>query len=234
MAKEKFGTSKLQPIPTDPCAEALVGSTHATNLSQKSNFTSAKTNIIAAAAFDKKEHGVTFGRDAIGNITVSRISNGTENSGTVPNLTGAFADLHNHPDLSPPSSGDLYGFIDKSVKNSSFETRYILTNNGTVYALTVINIEQAKEFDKNNPRVPPPPGTNFEPDFPLEIINAINEMRGGYGATDEMAMAFVMEKYKMGVALLKQDSNGDFKRLNTIEHTTIDGTSKSYKLNNCQ
>jgi len=37
----------------------------------------------------------------------------------------------------------------------------------------------------------------------------------------------------MGVALLKQDSNGDFKRLNTIENTTIDGTRKFYKSNNC-
>ena len=228
------GGSTPQTIPTDPCADAQMGSTHATNLSQKSNFTSAKTNIIAAAAFDKKEHGVTFGRDASGNITVSNITNGSENWGTVPNLTGAFADLHNHPNLGPPSSGDLYGFIDKSVKNSSFETRYILTNNGPVYALTVTNIEQAINFNSTHPRVPPPAGTNFEPNFPDEILNEINEMRQSYGVTDEMAMAFVMEKYKMGVALLKQDSNGDFKRLNTIENTTIDGTRKFYKSNNCQ
>jgi hypothetical protein len=59
-------------------------------------------------------------------------------------------------------------------------------------------------------------------------------MRQIYGATDEMAMAFVMEKYKMGVALLKQDSNGDFKRLNTIEHPPTDGTGKFYTSNNCQ
>lgn len=220
-------------IPTDPCAEALVGSTHATNLSRNSKFDSAKRKIIDATAFDKNEHAVTFGRDASGDITVSGISNnGTQNSGSVPNLTGAFADLHKHTNLKPPSSGDLYGFIDKSKNNSSFETRYILTDNGTVYAFTLINIEQAKEFDKNNPRVPNPPP--FEPDFPDKINNEINEMRQIYGATDEMAMAFVMEKYKMGVALLKQDSNGDFKRLNTIENTEIGGTRKIYKPNNCQ
>lgn len=219
-----------QPIATDPCADAQTGSTHATNLSQNSNFTSAKTNIIAAAS-NGNEHGVTFGRDANGNITTSNITNGSGSSGTVPNWPGAFADLHNHNNATPPSSGDLYGFIDRSNANSSFETRYILTNNGSVYALTVTNLQQANNFNTNYPRVP---NQGFEPDFPTAILDEINMMKGFYGATDEMAMSFVMEKYNMGVALLKQDSNGSFKRLNTLENTNTSGTPISYTSNNCQ
>lgn len=217
------------PNPTDPCADAQTGSTHATNLSQNSNFTSAKANIISAAS-NGNEHGVTFGRDANGNITTSNISNGSGSSGTVPNWPGAFADLHNHTNATPPSSGDLYGFIDKSNVNSSFETRYILTNNGTVYALTVTNIQQAINFNSNYPRVP---NNGYEPDFPPAIVDEIIDLKGQYGATDEMAMSFVMEKYHMGVALLKQDSNGNFKRLNTVENTNPTGTPISYTSNNC-
>jgi hypothetical protein len=120
------GGGDPQPLPSDPCTDAQIGSSKATTLAQNSNFISAKTNIIAAAsASNGNEHGVTFGRDANGNITTSNITTGSANSGTVPNWPGAFADLHNHNDLKPPSSGDLYTFIDKSINNSSYETRYI-------------------------------------------------------------------------------------------------------------
>jgi hypothetical protein len=47
-----------------------------------------------------------------------------------------------------------------------------------------------------------------------------------------MAMAFILDKYNTGVALLKQDSNGNFKKLGTTETTQPDG-SKSYTTNNC-
>ena len=90
------------------------------------------------------------------------------------------------------------------------------------------NIQQAINFNTTHPRVASPAGTNFEPAFPSAIVEEINEMKGFHGATDEMAMAFVMEKYNMGVALLKQDSNGNFKRLNTIENTNSTGTTVSY------
>jgi hypothetical protein len=59
-------------------------------------------------------------------------------------------------------------------------------------------------------------------------------LNGRYGATNEMAMAFVMEKYNMGIALLKQDNNGIFKRLNTVENTNNNGIPVSYTSNNCQ
>ena len=55
-----------------------------------------------------------------GNITTSSITNGSGSAAGVPNWPGAFADLHNHNDANPPSSGDLYGFIDRSNANSSF------------------------------------------------------------------------------------------------------------------
>lgn len=49
---------------------------------------------------------------------------------------------------------------------------------------------------------------------------------------EEMAMAFILDKYGTGMALLKQDSNGDFKRLRTNENLNSD-RSKNYTANNC-
>ena len=50
---------------------------------------------------------------------------------------------------------------------------------------------------------------------------------------DEMAMALVLDKYNTGVALIKQDGNGNFKRLGTIETTSSNG-DKTFTSNNCQ
>jgi hypothetical protein len=48
-----------------------------------------------------------------------------------------------------------------------------------------------------------------------------------------MALAFILGKYNSGVALLKQDTNGNFKALNTKEDTDANG-NKTYTANNCQ
>jgi len=222
------GLNNIGSLP-DPCAEAQTGSTNAKNFSQNGKFITVKGSIISAAS-DGKEHGVTFGKDANGNITNSNISTGSAISGTVPNWQNAFADLHNHLDPSPPSNGDIYGFIDRVNSNNNFETRYILTSSGTMYALVITDLNKANVFNSNFPRVPNP---GFSPDFPEHIVDEINEMKGLYGATEEMALAFIMEKYDMGVALLKQDSDGNFKRLNTVPNKNSDGVVISYTAKNC-
>ena len=49
-----------------------------------------------------------------------------------------------------------------------------------------------------------------------------------------MAIAFVMEKYKIGIPVLKQNSSGNFKRLNTINNRDTDGDTVSFPSNDCQ
>lgn len=78
------------------------------------------------------------------------------------------------------------------------------------------------------------------PDFPLSISDDLAEARSylihieGLDEliADEMAMSLVLDKYDTGVALLKQDSNGDFKRLRT-ESNIVNGNTV-YAANNCQ
>ncbi len=211
----------------DPCADAQLGASKATSFSNNSIYNSAKSNIQTAAN-DGNEHGVSFGKDANGATISSSISNGNGHSAPIPPITNITADLHNHPDNTPPSSGDLYGFIDKATSNSTYETRYILMADGTVYAFIVTDLQAAQAFNSNNPRVLNP---EYEPGFPDDIRDEINEMKGFYGATDETAMAFIMEKYNTGIALLKQDISGNFKRLNTNE--VLIAGQKSYVADNC-
>jgi hypothetical protein len=58
-------------------------------------------------------------------------------------------------------------------------------------------------------------------------------MTGRDGASKEMALAFLLSKYNSGIALLKQDSNGNFMRLNTVQHVDADNNI-TYSSNNCQ
>ena len=73
----------------------------------------------------------------------------------------------------------------------------------------------------------------YETAFPENIVDEINEMKQLYGASDEMAIAFILEKYNVGVALERQDANGNFKTLNTDEGQDGAGI-KTYIPNNCQ
>jgi hypothetical protein len=138
--------------------------------------------------------------------------------------------LHNHQDNRPPSSGDLYTFIDLAIANSEYETRYIVTTNGTVYALVTTDIHAATLFNTRFPRVP---SGNFEQSFPFELVDVFNQIRDLGRASEEMTMAFIIEKNNIGIALLYQDSNGNFKILNTDEEKDSDGLN-IYVATNCQ
>jgi len=215
----------------DPCLEAQQASDAAKNLSQNQNFITAKNEIFEAFSIDGNEHVVSFGKDANGNIIRSAMNTGGTSSGVVPAINNRFADIHNHPNISLPSSGDIYGFID-NISSVPNYMRYIITSTGEIYALVAINQQAASIFNTQHPRVPAPPGTNFEPTFPIEIIDEMNEMEGWYGASEEMTLAFILAKYSTGIALLKKDINGSFKRLNTTETIDTNGV-KHYSSNNC-
>jgi uncharacterized membrane protein YgcG len=207
------------------CAEAQA--TKATTLSKNSKYTSAKNTIQNAN--QSIEHAIAFGKDASGNVTISAMKDGGSNNGTIPSIAGYFADIHIHTNVSPPSSGDIYGLIDIIANSSNFETRYIVTSTGTVYALAVDNISWAKTFNTNYPRQPAIPP--YEPMFPTDMVNEINEMRSD-GASEEMALAFILEKYHAGISLFRQSNDGSFKKLNTTE-SIGQYNQKTYTANNC-
>jgi hypothetical protein len=213
----------------DPCGKARAAAVKATGFSQDTVFTKAIQQLQWIAR-DGKEHNVAFGKDVNGSIITSAISTGNKISAKLGSVINKFADLHNHPGNTPPSSGDIYGLIDQASSNHLFETRYIITPAGTVYALVITDLLQARDFNTTYPGEPNP---GYQPKFPEVIVDAIIDMKGVYDLNEEMAMAYVLEYYKMGIALLKQDNKGNFIPLNVDEGKNAEGRI-FYFVNNCQ
>lgn len=233
------GSYETPPEPVeDPCAEAKAGADSATTLSTNSKFSDAKTEIENATSGDGKEHCVSFGKDANGDITKSTYSTGTGHSAPVPNIENRFADIHNHTNNNPPSSGDLYGFIDMFIANNSYQSRYVLTPNGNVYALIPVDIQASINFNNNYQRVPV---QNGEPEFPKELSDEyytiIEEQKGLYDKSSEeanvIAISYMLSKYNIGVALLKKDAGGNFKRINTKFNPDIPQSENPYSISEC-
>ena len=113
--------------------------------------------------------------------------------------------------------------IGGTTTNSAFSSNNQPTNsNNNVGVLT------------NNPSV----SNGFGPEFPSSIYDQFDKAHDYFlinGNSElnasEKAMSYVLEKNNTGVVLLKQDSNGDFKRLQTNE-STVNGIT-TYTTNNC-
>lgn len=217
-------------LPIDPCIESQATSNKATIFSQSNIYSTANASIKNAFNNDSLEHAISFGKDVNGNNITSAMSTGSGYSSGLETVTNMFADIHNHSKETPPSSGDLYGFINLATENRLYETRYIVTANGFVYAFIIIDMQAARDFVIKYPKVSNP---GYQSGFPDALVDKFNELKGIYAASDEMAMAFILEKYNVGVALLKQDDRGIFKRLNTKEISYSNGIKK-YVANNCQ
>jgi len=207
------GDMPLARKPVD-CAEAHAGAASATLFAKDTVFISALNKIKMAYNQDKHEHCISFGTGTGNLVNSSAIMHGGSISGKVPAIANAFADLHNHPDNMPPDAGDLYGLIAVNKNNHNYKTRFVLTSNGTLYALLVTDTARAAAFTTKHPAQPPafrggPPG------LPVALVDEGREMKYAYQCTDEMVVAFILEKYDAGVCLLKQQHDGRLSKLYT-------------------
>jgi hypothetical protein len=222
-------------IEKDPCEVAKPAAKMVTTLSQKNIYDSAKSNIQNADT--KVEHSITFGTDANGNTTSSPMISCPSASTCTANINwpGAIADIHNHTNDLPPSSGDLYNLIGVNNKYSQYATRMVMSLNGSVFALVVIDLTAANKFKEKYP----PLDIGFGPDFPTEIFDKYDEVKDAFmkkGFSElisvEGAMSYVLDKYNTGLVLLKQDVIGNFIRLATNE--IITNGEITYAANNCK
>ncbi len=214
----------------DPCEEAKSGIYAASMFTKDSLFRVALANIKNAFTLDRNEHGISFGKDKGGQLISSPVSNGGATSGRVPAITNAFADLHNHPNDIPPDAGDFYGLIAINKSNPDYKTRFVVTPAGTVYALLVINTLVAIAFTEKY-RSQPPAFAGGPPGFPVAIVDEAREMKYQHHCTNEMVLAFILDKYHAGVSLLKQHSNGAFKKI--ITTVSRDGGQLLFSVGNC-
>lgn len=216
---------------TDPCESAKAGAKKATTLASHTIFITAMQEIKAAFAQDLLEHSVSFASSENGDILSSPMSKGNAMNSSVPALPGAFADLHNHPRNIPPDAGDLYGLIDLNRNNNNYDTRFAVTQNGTIYALLITDVQAATVFNQHYPRVAPA-FKGSSPTFPEALVDEFREMKYLYNCNDEMALAYILEKYNTGISLLKQTGKGSFKKLRTVAE--IKGEQRSFTAADCE
>lgn len=214
---------------SDPCKTASI----TTALSKNSNYTSAKTSIQTAAA-DGFEHSITLGKDANGAITQAPMNSGNQQYmvSTNYNWPGAIAALHNHPNNTPLSAGDIYASVQLNEKRSDFTTTFIVTN-GETYAIVVTNLALAQAFVKTFPADQLP---NQSPEFPDTIFNQILDVRPQMGESTEgrtRGIAFVLDNNNAGITLMKQDDSGVFNPIKIEEKINADN-SKTYNSIPCQ
>ncbi|MEO8533935.1 MAG: hypothetical protein ABI441_09295 [Flavobacterium sp.] len=221
------GTSNPPVYVPDPCETAKQ-----TNIYAKSNaFKTALDKIIAADA-DGKEHSITLGRSTYNEISQASMNNGGANDVKV-NTTypGAFASIHNHPNNTQLSAGDIYAAVTLHEKSTFFNTSFIVTN-GEVYAIVVDDLEAAKAFVKAYPADVSP---IYPPEFPDVIFDQLQNLVTPLGSTNEgitKAIALVLDKYNSGITLMKQDKNGEFDAIK-IKETILPNDEKKYTSTSC-
>ncbi|CAA9197210.1 hypothetical protein FLA105534_01520 [Flavobacterium bizetiae] len=197
--------------PIDPCAAAVKASGVAAN----AGFASARDAIAAAGAADGNEHSITLGTPgASGTYTNSAIrTNGNPNGVSVnESLAGAFAAIHNHPNNTALSSGDIYAAVTLNTKNTAFSTSFIITG-GETYAIVVNNLAQAQAFVK---QFPPDLSPNYPPEFPDAIFNPIFNITSEIGNSIDSktaAIGSVLDQNNAGITLMKLGPDGKFTRI---------------------
>lgn len=202
----------------NPCAAAKATTIDAQSIA----YSSAIIDINNADPL--LEHSITLGKDDNGQITRSPLrSGGRYNVPPDTSWPRAFASIHNHPDPTPLSSGDIYASVQLNLKYNDFTTSYIITN-GEVYAIIVTDLVAAKNFVAQFPADQLP---GYSPEFPDFIFNQLQVLVTPMGSSIEgrtTAIAFVLDKHNAGITLLKQDSTGNFNPIKT-EETIQNGTT---------
>ncbi|MDY3316206.1 hypothetical protein PG630_02635 [Riemerella anatipestifer] len=215
--------------PTDPCEKAKTGVNNANEIAKNTKFTSAKNGIMAAFNNNGKENGVAFGKNSPnGTLNATGVQNYQQNSGTVSNpYAYPVADMHNHPNSNPPSAGDVYSMMQHHLEHGSFSTRYVITSDGSMYALIITDTEAIRKFLQD---YPPSQIPGHNPNFPLALLNELNNLELNMNS-ESGALAHILTKYNAGVSLSKADSNGRFRNINIQETQNPDGSlSHNYTL----
>lgn len=204
------------------CEDAKIPSEIATNISKGTKYTVAKSAIIGMN--NGVENGVVFG-NVNGNLEITGVQTG--GSSSIENLTSSFsdpvADLHNHPNSNPPFPGDFYSLINARNKHSNYNTRYVITQDGTTYALIVTDPSAMNIFLQNYPPSIILDANGKHVNFPNELLQEWSELRNSFSLSG--ALAFILNKYNSGIALTKMDSAGNFRAINIPTTQNADGTT---------
>ncbi len=206
----------------DPCEKAKSPSVTATTNSKTIAYSAAKTAVTGMN--NGKENGVVFGKEN-GVVKSTGIQTGGATSVTLSHTySDPLGDLHNHPNNNPPSPGDLYSLINARNQFSNYNTRYVVTQDGTTYALVVTDPSAMNTFLQNYPPsiTPNPDGGNYV-NFPQSIFDEWADLKNTF--SESGALGFILNKYNSGITLTKMDGAGNFRAVNITTTQNADGTT---------
>lgn len=242
---ENAGDSGIDGL-DDPCQKIITENLKAKALLNQTVIANQNTAMKAGISTSTIEKGFIFGKDASGNYKTSNIILG-DSSGAQVDLPPTHTDftaqggIHNHTTnvYDVPSTGDIYWFMQNNYQNSNFNYYFINGVEGSIYALVITN---QTDFD-NFPLSHPPsqyfssinngwnPLKDIGKDFETSYNYFFNVLGKSDQESEELAMAFVIGKYGMGMGLSKKDSSGNFKPIFVKEISdSIDPTKKTYEI----
>lgn len=233
------GTSQT----TDPCEKAKSSISKANTMLNHSQVHSNVDVVLKGKTQSPLEYAKKIGKNTDGTYSFSQLIEGEKNKTDITNValpsgSNYVADGHSHAGGNgDPSAGDFYGMLEQLVNNSYFETRFVYGDYfGTpeVYALVLNDRAQALEFLANYPKA-----NNYDTRSHSFLRNSIlgdafweaNELHGAGTSVNSsgenyvspaIGMAYILEKYNVGISLAKADANGNLKKINaSIEEIEV-------------
>lgn len=176
---------------------------------------SFKDYLIKIQSDPLHEHSMSIQNYGNDGLVAEPINTGTESSVLVVSTKYTCADIHNHPNDTPPSPRDLWVLVSNANDSNLFNTRFVIGKNGDYYAMNVTDQSKVKAFyqkygsiedniDSSNNFIY---GSRFQKDWE----NAMEKFED-LGENDAWCytLAYIMQKYDMGITMLsqKKDENG--------------------------
>ncbi|MEG0983461.1 hypothetical protein [Algoriella sp.] len=216
-----------------PCEQTVLNNYEAKAITNNDAFKTKVNELLATIAADDMEKSFSFGQDQNGNykttnIRVAEPGNTVGVSATSPTISLQAGVHTHHKDLFDAfSPGDIYTFSQANTINSVFDYFYVYSKGGAY----VFNISNQTQFDDFSTKYPAsqyldPVTGDWKEDTALyndlwisyeQFLKTGIDENGAY----ERAFAYVVKKHGIGIAMSKQDANGDFKPIYVNKTTTL-------------
>lgn len=226
------------PPPSNPCDQASQNAGTAVNTLYDNAALQNVLNSLYPIPISSAEQGTSITQDPItGQISSNPIESGGPNGLSINIDPNAIADIHTHPNSNyPPSATDIKSMVDLIFLGDepNLQTSYVITNDGTLYALQVTDPSLITAFYNNMTTTVNPNTNNYYPNSSYG-----NDFRNVYEAflnqgenernSFERAMAYTLRN--SGITLLKAESvsppalNSAFKKIGVEAATNSNGNT---------
>lgn len=176
------------------------------NGNKKPSFDDFLTKVKSDPSHEHSMSIQNYGEDG---LVAEPINTGTESSVLVVTTNCTCADIHNHPNNTPPSPRDLWVLVSNANASNNYTTRFIIGENGDYYAMNVTDQSKVKAFYEKYGSINKYIDSNHnfieETDFQKDWDESMSKFKK-LGENDAWcyALAYIMQKYDMGITMLSQ------------------------------